>query len=455
VRGFQLSIAPTDAWSRTRQLFADQFQASGSDFIFRASQKGEAIKVSSAERDQFIEQFSRDLSRAKWIIWISIVLVLAGTVGVSVVRNRDVFEPAIFIGMALAMIPYWIYFRRAWGAPVRQLDGRMPVAGALSPDEVRRLKFSRMTYSQLAIGALSTLVFPAIAAKRGPLLSGFNAVLMALGLALLVLCAVRAFSKWRFEQDDRYLPSVRATAAPLCAGGAGGPSDDSNGVESKRNLWRFVPLALIVLGFCFVAYTAAGKRVAQQPLFWPALMAAFALWALFSVVQGMRQGRVTPFVRGSWDSYDRQTQPKRYWASMAWNTFIGCVCIWGGFQLNDQAREANALDRCYNDNGTYTSEDVTAACNQVFESSSAALRARPDDATAHFNRGYVYEHRGDLEHAIADFSEVARLTPNDAGAYYYRWAAYKDLGRDDEAASDLAKLSRLDRQLYEEVRPGS
>jgi len=76
----------------------------------------------------------------------------------------------------------------------------------------------------------------------------------------------------------------------------------------------------------------------------------------------------------------------------------------------------------------------------------------PDDADAYFNRGFAYERRGDLKHAIADFSEVIRLRPDHVGAYYLRWAAYTDLGDDVRAAADLAALDRIDPKVATTLR---
>jgi hypothetical protein len=42
------------SWDGVRQAFAEQFEQSGANFIYRRSQKGEAIRVSAEERSKFI-----------------------------------------------------------------------------------------------------------------------------------------------------------------------------------------------------------------------------------------------------------------------------------------------------------------------------------------------------------------------------------------------------------------
>jgi tetratricopeptide (TPR) repeat protein len=128
---------------------------------------------------------------------------------------------------------------------------------------------------------------------------------------------------------------------------------------------------------------------------------------------------------------------------MVWNALFGGGCLWLAFVMNSDNRGQTLQDQCYNGNGTYSVREVISACDRLLAESSTQLRERPDDPNAYFNRGFVYEHRGDLPHAIADFSEVVRLRPDDPAAYYYRWAAYRDLGDEEHAKADLATLTRL------------
>ena len=67
----------------------------------------------------------------------------------------------------------------------------------------------------------------------------------------------------------------------------------------------------------------------------------------------------------------------------------------------------------------------------------------PKYAEAYNNRGSTYASKGDLDKAIADFSEVIRLDPNIAAAYHNRGLAYEKKGETAKAKADFAEAKRL------------
>jgi hypothetical protein len=191
-----------DSWARIRRLFADQFEPDGDGFIYRRSQKGEAIRVTSAEHQGFIDQFNRQVRYANWSIYIGVFLALGAAVLVSVLSRSDSADPVIYFCIALGTVPYFILYYRAWAAPARELEGRMPIAGALSTEEVRRLTFGRISYGKLAAVAAGGIVLPFFGSNRHDVFSGWNRLWLVLGAALVLLAAVQAFRKWRFEAED-------------------------------------------------------------------------------------------------------------------------------------------------------------------------------------------------------------------------------------------------------------
>ena len=440
----------TDNWGRVRQSFADQFEPDGTSFIYRRSQKGEALRVSSDERARFVDDFNRNVRLAKWIIYIGMTVVLGGIVAFSVLRGSDLSQLAIFAGLGAVMIPYFAYYRWAWTAPARELSGRTPVAGERSPEEVQRLKFQRVSYSQLGIAAMAALAFPFIgSSQHEDIFFGWNRLWLVSGAALLLFVAVQAFRKWRIEQEDsyRYVGGIPPRLDRIQ------PPDEAGSQDKGRPIGRYVFLLAVLVALPLLLLTPVGKQFVRSPSFFPILMVGCGGWALFSVARGFANGRIEPFVRGFYKTYERAAEPKRFWASMAWNGVFGCFCLWLAFQMTEQRAGRTAVqDRCYNEGTTYSQRDVTVACNELLEEATVAIREHPKDASGYFNRGYAFEHNGDLDHAIADFSQVIRLTPGNAGAYYYRWAAYKDLGDDDQAAADFATLSRLDPKLAANIR---
>lgn len=502
-----MSTSAADNWGRVRQTFADQFEQDGANFIYRRSQKGEAIRVSAEERSRFIEEFDRNVRRSKWIIYVGLTLVLGGIIGFSLIRGTDFSQAATFIGIGLVMIPYFAFNQWAWAAPVRELGARTPIAGERSPDEVRRLRFQRMTYGQLAGAAFGGVVIPFIESSRQNVLFGWNRLWLVFGGALVLLAAVQAFRKWRFEQEDSLSSAIPRPTNPDITQ----PAQDSTAAV-KKQFWRYLPLAAILLGLAFVAYTPSGKQLAKQPSFWPILMIGFGGWSLFTVARGFSKGQIEPLARGFYNAYERETQPKRFWASMGWNSIVGCLCLWLAFTMSRDATAQPLRERCYNADRTYQPRDVLSACNEIIDKKmsganltmadafldrgiahadlndskraiadyaealrlqpqyfeayydrglaydqigdnqhaiadySAAIRIKPD-ADAYFNRGELYGRIGDMRAAIADFNEVVRLMPKRADAYYYRAMAYRQIGDTNRATTDFDMAFRLNPKL--------
>src|SRR6266404_1188228 len=66
-----------------------------------------------------------------------------------------------------------------------------------------------------------------------------------------------------------------------------------------------------------------------------------------------------------------------------------------------------------------------------------------DLAAYYNNRGYAYSHKGDLDRAIADYSEAIRIDPKDAIAFNNRGSAYSHKGDLDRAIADYSEAIRL------------
>jgi len=462
-----MGTSRTDSWSRARQSFADQFEPRGNDFIYRKSQKGEGFKVTSSERDRFFESFDNHLRRAKWIIGIGVALVLGMVVSLSIYRNMDPSQPAVFAGIGLAMVPYLVYFRWAWAEPVRELANRIPVAGERSPEDVQRLRFQRTTYGQLASAALGGLVIPFVGASHGDIFSGWNRLWLVFGGAIVVLAAVQALRKWRFEHEN----SLGFPTAPLTPPDIARPPDYSGWIKNGQ-LARYLPLGAIAIVLAFVFLTPAGKRVAQLPLFWPTSMVCLSVWPLFTVVRGYRQGLIEPFARGFYNTYERETQPKRFWASMGWNACLGAFLLWAGLVGIENGPQQALNDRC-NDYEASPHEQL-AACNQLIESGdkagialadlrgdrgsayyrlgdyeramtdyTEAARLDPSESSFRYNQGLVDESLGERARAIIDYSEAIRLQSDNADAYFNRGMIFLDTGKFDQAVADFSRVHEI------------
>jgi lipoprotein NlpI len=81
------------------------------------------------------------------------------------------------------------------------------------------------------------------------------------------------------------------------------------------------------------------------------------------------------------------------------------------------------------------------ACTALIESGK---ETRPDQAVAHDDRGLAYAVKGDIDRAIADYSEAIRLDPKDVWAHHNRGLAYAAKGDFDRAIADFSEAIQLD-----------
>jgi lipoprotein NlpI len=80
-------------------------------------------------------------------------------------------------------------------------------------------------------------------------------------------------------------------------------------------------------------------------------------------------------------------------------------------------------------------------CTAVIKSSWVTTH---NQAVAYSNRGNAHHATGDIESAIADYSEAIRLDPKGAAAFNNRGSAYSDKGDLDRAIADYNEAIRLD-----------
>jgi tetratricopeptide (TPR) repeat protein len=73
-----------------------------------------------------------------------------------------------------------------------------------------------------------------------------------------------------------------------------------------------------------------------------------------------------------------------------------------------------------------------------------AIRLDPQHERAYVNRGNAWQAKGDLDRAIADYDEAIRLDAKDADAYDNRGIAWKHKGDLDRAIADYTEAIRLD-----------
>ncbi len=73
-----------------------------------------------------------------------------------------------------------------------------------------------------------------------------------------------------------------------------------------------------------------------------------------------------------------------------------------------------------------------------------AIRLDPRNAERYCDRGFAYCKKGNPDKALADCDEAIRLDPKRAGAYRARGVAHCEKGRLDSAIADCSEAIRLD-----------
>jgi len=192
----------TEAGNKVLQSFQDQFQPDGQDYLYRKYQKGAPIRVSAEERDRFIAAFRRSWTFLVWMgaaIYVPSLIVLLIYVPAAAAHENMIIwsSMAIFLGLVVAGM-YWY-----WNVPMRALRSRGTSGQALSPVEARRLAFSKISFGQLATVPVLAAVLLWRVGRRNDIWSGWGRLWLVPAVALIVLAAVQAFRKWRFESSDK------------------------------------------------------------------------------------------------------------------------------------------------------------------------------------------------------------------------------------------------------------
>lgn len=245
--------------------------------------------------------------------------------------------------------------------------------------------------------------------------------------------------------------------------------------RTSRQFGLSVAMLAGLVALAIFIFTPAAEQFARSPSFMPLLMGALSTWALSTVPMGLVAGRVQPIVRGVSSTFERDTQPKRFWVSIGWNALFGALCLWLAYVTLRDAPEDALKERCYDPKEAHTPRESISACNQLLQNRdeksrdygdiisargygyhrseqydlalsdySLAIRLNGNDSYAIYNRALIYQNRGNYENAVADYSRSIQLRPENADAYTNRGTIYLDTGRFKKAIVDLTKAHELE-----------
>lgn len=247
------------------------------------------------------------------------------------------------------------------------------------------------------------------------------------------------------------------------------PPEDLGWRTSTRLALNLAVLAGLLALTVFI-FTYEALRFARSAIFVPALLAAFGAVALSTVVRSSATGRISPLIQGIYSTFEREEQPKRYWASVAWNGMLGCLML----GLAPAAYRRPTEDACENYNDSHSSQQQLAACNELLAEGasgdrlaelladrgiayhgladynralsdySRAIELNPEDSYSLYNRALVHQQLGELAFAVQDFDASLRTRPNNEEAYLNRGLIFLDIGAFDKASADFTRAHELD-----------
>jgi tetratricopeptide (TPR) repeat protein len=137
--------------------------------------------------------------------------------------------------------------------------------------------------------------------------------------------------------------------------------------------------------------------------------------------------------------YDFQPpKPKRRWFQFSLRTLLVLVLL--TLSGCGPSKEQQAVDAYNRGLARYHKGELDEAIADYTE----AIRLDPQLAYAYYGRGNAYYKKGDFDKAIADYTETIRFNPKYAEAYLYRGIAYFDVDDYENAVADLTEVLRLD-----------
>jgi tetratricopeptide (TPR) repeat protein len=210
---------------------------------------------------------------------------------------------------------------------------------------------------------------------------------------LLFVLAVLAFVPTRYLfRHVAHAPSRRDITRP--------PPDLS--WRSRKDLFRNGAILVALAATAIFIFTPFAERIARKPQLLPIMIAGFGAWALFTVARGFSTGQIEPLTKGTWRTYDRSAQPKRFWASMAWNAFVGAGMIAVVLLANRQ----NVVESKCDYQRELPLEEKLSACNELIDGGRT-------DAYLYFERGMLFLNSGETNKAITDFTRAHEADPQD------------------------------------------
>lgn len=125
---------------------------------------------------------------------------------------------------------------------------------------------------------------------------------------------------------------------------------------------------------------------------------------------------------------------------MRFGVLLGTLALAGAVPAAAQT-SLDDEEKCWDSTEAFAPEEQVAGCTALLEADGLS---EEDRAYVIAMRGWSYHELGDIEHALADYSEKVRLQPEAADGYGWRASVHLDQGDYANALADYTRAIELD-----------
>ncbi len=188
-----------------REGFAAQFNQETGSIVYRKNGVGEGFIVSVKEREKFIEDYNKFLSRQRWYMFIIVPFLFLTIVPFSLALDLDQSGFGILFVIYLSGLTAWAIRSNysAFAAPATALANRQTSGPNVTQSQARRDWLKKRDWSTFVLGpAAALLISYKMDVFEAPFaLDRIFWTIMSIGI--LLLFAVQAVRKWTIEKEDR------------------------------------------------------------------------------------------------------------------------------------------------------------------------------------------------------------------------------------------------------------
>lgn len=187
-----------------RKDFTEQFEPDGDGYLYRKHRRGAPIRVTKAERDQFVAEFERRVPYALGgSILASMLVILAPLVLFPSILESDFQIIVVGAAVILSFVPFILVMSQLLSNPARALNNRLTSGAPRTRAELSRLLRAKQTYGEIAAVAIAA-PFPLLQVDWGnDLFTGSNLAWLAFSAFLVAAVIFALWRKWKLDQENK------------------------------------------------------------------------------------------------------------------------------------------------------------------------------------------------------------------------------------------------------------